>query len=43
MAQANNKPVAIASGAAEQAQQYLTFVLGGEVFAIGNPGDQGDH
>jgi purine-binding chemotaxis protein CheW len=35
MAQANNKPVAVAAGSAEQTQQYLTFVLGGEVFAMG--------
>ena len=35
MAQANIKPVALASGSAEQAQQYLTFVLAGEVFAMG--------
>jgi len=35
MAQSNIKPEALALGAADQAQQYLTFVLGGEVFAMG--------
>lgn len=35
MASVNIKPAAAAAGAAEQTQQYLTFVLGGEVFAMG--------
>ena len=35
MVQANRKSEAQASGAAEQTQQYLTFVLAGEVFAMG--------
>jgi purine-binding chemotaxis protein CheW len=37
MAQANKRSVAAtqASGAAEETQQYLTFVLAGEVFAMG--------
>lgn len=37
MAQANNKPAAViaAPGASEQTQQYLTFVLAGEIFAMG--------
>lgn len=35
MAQASTLPATVAPGAAEQIQQYLTFVLGGEVFAMG--------
>ena len=36
MAQANKKPAAAGSpGPTEQTQQYLTFVLAGEVFAMG--------
>jgi purine-binding chemotaxis protein CheW len=36
MAQANNKPAAVAAGGtSEQAQQYLTFMLAGEIFAMG--------
>jgi purine-binding chemotaxis protein CheW len=35
MVQANSRPEAQAAGTAEQTQQYLTFVLAGEVFAMG--------
>jgi purine-binding chemotaxis protein CheW len=37
MSQANNRPVAVsaAAGTSEQTQQYLTFVLAGEIFAMG--------
>lgn len=35
MAQVNTKPDAVAAGSAEQTQQYLTFVLAAEVFAMG--------
>lgn len=37
MAQANNTPAVVpaGTGASEQTQQYLTFVLAGEIFAMG--------
>jgi purine-binding chemotaxis protein CheW len=37
MAQANNKPAVVPAraGASEQTHQYLTFVLAGEIFAMG--------